>query len=77
MFLNHVALAIPMRDAEKLQKKIRVAAASGCSGLFRAFCGFGQLARELTSRVAGLDNCPILQRPNGEYVTCVCMKLIC
>jgi hypothetical protein len=49
--LNHVALIIPMQDAEKLQKKIRVAAASGYSGLFRAFCGFGQLARELTSRI--------------------------
>jgi len=49
MFLNHVALAIPMRDAEKLQKKIRVAAASGCSGLFRAFCGFGQLSSPATS----------------------------
>ena len=42
--LDHVALIIPVRDAEKLQKKIRVAAASGYSGLFRAFCGFGQLA---------------------------------
>ena len=49
--LNHVALIIPMQDAEKLQKKIRVAAASGYSGLFRAFCGFGQLARELPSRI--------------------------
>jgi hypothetical protein len=29
MFLNHVALIIPMRDAEKQPKKIRVAAASG------------------------------------------------
>jgi len=35
--LNHVALIIPMQDAERLQKKIRVAAASGYSGLFRAF----------------------------------------
>jgi hypothetical protein len=40
-----------VRDAEKLPTKIRVAAASGYSGVVRAFCGFGQLARELTSRI--------------------------